>query len=118
MISKIIIALYVLTTAAALVTMKLGSSAGAPIEVVSSKINFNLTPLFILGGFLYVASFLLYTYLISKFNLGYIIPLTTAIVYILIFVASAVVFKEAFTLMKITGIALILIGVTLLNMNK
>ena len=57
-------------------------------------------------------------YLISKFDLGYIIPLTTALVYVLIFFASFVIFKEAFTALKIVGIVLIVIGVLLLNLKK
>ena len=118
MISKLIIALYVLATASALVVMKLGSSNGAPVAIENSKLALNLNPLFITGAILYIVSFVLYTYLISKYDLGYIIPLGTAIVYVLIFIASFIIFKESFTIPKIIGITLICIGVGLLNINK
>lgn len=115
---KILTALYVLTTATALIVLKFGSKDGAFAQLTNGKLDLNINPFTVTGIVLYGISFLLYMYLISKFDLGYIIPLTTALVYILIFFASFVVFKEAFTAMKIAGIALIVIGVALLNLKK
>jgi multidrug transporter EmrE-like cation transporter len=57
-------------------------------------------------------------YLLSKYDLGYIIPLTTALVYMIIFVASYLIFKETFTILKIVGITLIMVGLMLLNIKK
>ena len=117
MMLKILIGLYVLITASALVVLKLGSKDGAFAEFINGKLALHLTPYTVSGVILYGISFLLYMYLISKFDLGYIIPLTTALVYILIFIASFVIFKEAFTAIKIAGIILIVIGVALLNIK-
>lgn len=113
--SKIILILYVLATSGALVVLKLGSKDGAFAQIINGKIDINITPLTVTGIVLYGTSFLMYMYLISKFDLGYIIPITTALVYILIFFASFVIFKEAFTAVKITGIMLIVLGLALLN---
>ncbi len=117
-VSKIIISLYVLATSLALVVLKLSSKSGAPIQLIQNRPHFNVTPLTVLGIFLYGVSFLIYIYLISKYDLGYIIPLTTALVYVLIFVASFFIFNEAFTLIKVAGIFLIVVGVILLNFKK
>ena len=117
MMSKLIIALYVLATSSALVILKLGAKAGAPVQLLNGKIHFNITPYTVIGILLYGISFILYVYLISKYDLGYIIPLTTAFVYILIFFASFVIFNELFTLTKIIGIALIVIGLIFLNLR-
>lgn len=114
---KVITALYILITASALIVLKLGSKHGAVAQFIDGKLDLNINPLSLLGIFLYGVSFLLYMFLISKFDLGYIIPLTTAFVYILVFVASFIVFKETFTALKVAGIALIIIGVALLNMK-
>jgi uncharacterized membrane protein len=116
--SKLIIALYILATSCALVALKLGSKVGAPVQFTSSKIEFNINPYIILGIILYGTSFLTYMYLISKYDLGYIIPLTTAFVYIIIFLASFLIFKEAFTVVKIIGIVLIVLGLVFLNLKK
>jgi multidrug transporter EmrE-like cation transporter len=117
-LSKIIIGIYVLATSLALIFMKLGSTSGAPVSFVNSKVAFNLNPVIILGGCLYVISFSLYTFLIAKYDLGYIIPLGTGLVYLVIFLASFFIFKEAFTITKIVGIILILGGVALLNFKS
>lgn len=116
-ISKLIFAFYVLSTSLGLVFIKLGSSDGFPIKFISGKLSFNLNFYIISGIVLYILSFVLYIYLISRHDLGYIIPLTTAIVYVLIFIASFFIFHEAFTVAKVMGIVLILGGVVLLNLK-
>lgn len=118
MILKIITGLYVAVTAAALVVLKLGSKDGAFAQFTNGKLDINLTPYTVGGILLYGVSFLLYMYLISKHDLGYIIPLTTALVYVLIFFASFLIFNEVFTALKVGGIVLIVIGVLLLNLGK
>jgi drug/metabolite transporter (DMT)-like permease len=85
---------------------------------MDGKLHFNLNFYAVAGIFLYACSFLLYIYLISKNDLGYIIPLTTALVYIVIFVASYFVFHEVFTATKIVGIMLIVGGLIFLNLPK
>ena len=117
-VSKIIISLFVLATSSALILMKLGSKSGAPFSLVDGRPQFNLNFYIVSGILLYGTSFVIYTYLISKYDLGYIIPLTTALVYVIIFTASYFIFKELFTATKIVGIALIVIGLVFLNLKK
>lgn len=110
--------LYVICTSAGLIFLKLASSSGVPIGFVNGKLALNLSGLSVLGLGLYAASFLLYLYLISKFQLGYVIPVTAALVYIIVFTASFLLFKEPFSTAKILGILLILGGLFLLNQGK
>lgn len=116
-ISKIIFVLYILATSLGLVFVKLGSSDGMPIKFIDGKLSFNLNFYIISGITLYIASFVMYIYLISRHDLGYIIPITTALVYVLIFIASYFIFRETFTVTKILGIVLIMGGVVLLNLK-
>ena len=116
--SKIIIAIYILTTSMALVILKIGAKEGAPAEMINGKLNININTYTLVGMLLYGISFVVYTYLLSKFDLGYIIPLLAAFVYILIFVASYFIFNETFTVLKIGGIVLIISGLVLLNISK
>jgi drug/metabolite transporter (DMT)-like permease len=117
-VSKFLIFLYVFTTSTALIVLKWGSKAGAFVHYVNDKIHFNINFYTVIGITLYGVSFLIYTFLISKYDLGYIIPLTTALVYILIFTASFLLFKESFTFIKILGIILIVGGLVLLNLKN
>jgi len=116
--SNLLIAAYALSTSLALVFLKLGSQSAALIAIVDNKLNLNLNLYNLSGIILYVTSFLIYTFLISKFELGYIIPLVTALVYVLVFIASFTIFKESFSTIKVIAIGLILIGIILLNTNK
>lgn len=116
--SVLIIIAYIISTASGLVLLKLGSNSGAPIAIINHSLKFNFNPSIIAGIGLYSLSFVLYMYLISKYQLGFIIPLTTALVYILVFAASFVVFHETFNLIKIIAISLIILGVILINLNK
>ena len=118
MTPKIIVSIYVLTTSLGLIMLKLGTDSKLPISYVDDKLKFNLNAYTVSGFLLYGASFVLYVYLISKFDLGYIIPLTASFVYIIVFTASFLIFKEAFTATKIIGIVLILAGLFFLNASK
>jgi drug/metabolite transporter (DMT)-like permease len=115
---KLILAAYVLTTTLALIVLKLGTASGPPMSIVNSKLHFNVNIYTVGGIVLYGISFLTYIYLISKFDLGYIIPVAAAFVYILIFVASYFIFKEVFTATKILGITLIVVGLIIMNLKK
>ena len=116
--NRLILALYVLTTSFALISLKLGTELGAPISFSNNKLQFNLNLYALVGIFLYGTSFLLYTFLIAKYDLGYIIPLATALVYVVIFTASYFIFKESFGALKVIGILLIVAGVILLNIKS
>jgi len=113
--NKLLIAAYVITTAGGLILLKLGTNGSGFVSIIEGKLVWNITTLVILGILTYGISFFLYIILISKFNLGYIVPITTALVYVLVFAASYFVFKEQFTLLKIIAITLIISGVILLN---
>lgn len=116
--SKLAVPLFVLITSSALILMKLGTRNGAPIQYLDNRLHLNLNAFTIGGVLLYGCSFLLYTYLLSKYELGYIIPLTTALVYTIIFVASHVIFHEQFTLIKVVAIVFIMSGLALLNFKS
>jgi len=116
--SILLLIAYVISTSGGLTLLKLGTSSGLPISFVDNALKFNLNPFSIFGILLYGLSFVLYIYLISKFDLGFIIPVTTALVYIVIFTASFLIFHEVFTVLKIVAVSLIVTGVIILSLNK
>jgi drug/metabolite transporter (DMT)-like permease len=117
MLKIALIAAYVISTSLGLITLKLSTHGGLPIAFHEGILALNINTYTLIGVFLYGFSFLLYMYLLSKFNLGYIIPLTTALVYTVIFIASFIIFHEIFTMLKLLGIGFILSGLTLLNLK-
>lgn len=116
--SVFLIILYIISSSSSLILIKLGSNIGAPISIVDNAMKFNLNTYSIIGLLLYGLSFPIYIYLISKYDLGFIIPIATAFVYIIIFTASFLLFKELFTVIKAVAISLIVLGVILLQLNN
>lgn len=117
MFNIIAIITYVILTSGGLIAIKLGSESSQYLWHLTGKVSIPINPYMILGVFLYALSFLIYIFLISKFELSYIIPLVTALVYIIIFLAAFLLFKESFTSYKLTAIILIVIGLILLNIK-
>lgn len=113
-----LIFLYVISSSSSLILIKLGTNIGMPISIVENAIKFNFNLYSIIGLLLYGVSFPVYIYLISKYDLGFIIPIAAAFVYIIIFTASFLLFKETFTTIKIVAISLIILGVILLQLGK
>lgn len=107
---------YILMSAMGMVLMKLGTG-NTPLELSLSNggISFKIGVLSFIGLMCYVFSFLLYMYLISKNKISVLIPLTSAIVTLLMVIAAVVIFKEKITLWQIVGIAFVLVGVFLTN---
>lgn len=112
---KLFILLFIVTTSLGLIVLKLGTSKGLPVSYIDNKLVFNINLLTIAGIILYGISFTTYIYLLSRYDLGYIIPLVSAFVYLIIFVASYFIFKESFTPAKIAGITMIIVGLILLQ---
>ncbi len=115
--ATLILVLYILSTSTGLILLKYGAKSGLPISFIGGKISLNFNTFVIIGLFLYVVSFLLYIYLISKNDLGYIIPLASAFVYVAIFTGSYFVFHETFNAFKIVGIGLIISGIVMLSLR-
>ena len=116
--SAILLFVYAIVTSLGLIFVKLGTADGLPIKFIESKLQLSINFFTVAGILLYGLSFVLYIYLISKNDLGYIIPVTTGLVYTLIFVSSYFIFHEVFTITKIIGIALILSGLIFLNLQR
>ena len=79
---------------------------------------FDLFNMYIISGVLcYVGSMLLFFYMLSRFELSVIIPLT-ALTYIFNMMAAYFIFHESFDTYKILGILIIIIGICVLSMSK
>lgn len=114
----ILICIYLLLTVSGLVLFKVGANQGISASIHSGFFALKISGVSILGILCYGCSFLLYLALVSKMDLGYIYPVTTGIVYILVLAASVFIFKEAVSTFKIIGCGFIFIGVILMNIKK
>lgn len=78
-------------------------------------VNLRITPLSLVGYLCYGISFLMYTVIITKFDLGYISPILSGISNIGILLIAFFVFKEHFTMSSAIGAVLIIAGVMIMN---
>ena len=118
MINIILIAVYIILTIAGVVLFKLGTQKDFLVSIATGVFTLKISLMSIIGLVCYLCSFLMYMFLISKFDLTYIVPVTTGIVQVATFVLAIMIFKESVTVSKVVATGLILIGVILLNIKK
>lgn len=116
--SRFLILLYVLISSGALVALRFGASGAPLIFLGLGRHRIEISAISLLGVAMYFISFPIYAFLISRYELGFIIPIATGCIYIVVFSASFFLFNETFNLIKISGIGLILLGVSLLSIAK
>jgi len=98
--------------------LKAGMNKLGAISVDQLVVGFTrifTTPFVVLGLVSYVSSVALYMVVLSKVNISYAYPLMMGLGYVLIVLFSWQIFGEPFSALKWTGIALILVGVSLLG---
>lgn len=111
----LLIAIYMILSASGLILFKKGTENQMAIFIAQGTINIKIGIYAILGILSYGCSFLMYLFLVSKYNLSYIVPVTTGLMYVIIFMASAMIFKESITILHIIGAIIVLVGVILIN---
>lgn len=108
-------AVYIIFSILGLTFMKLGSMGGRQAVFQIMQMKFTL---YSMAGYLcYLSSFLVYTCIITKFDLSYIIPLLGGIVNILIFMIGIFLFHENVTRYSLAGCLLVAAGVFLMNVK-
>ena len=118
MINVILIVFHIILTIAGVVLFKLGTQKDFLVSIATGVFTLKISLMSIIGLVCYLCSFLMYMFLISRFDLTYIVPVTTGIVQVATFVLAIIIFKESVTVSKGVATGLILIGVILLNIKK
>ena len=116
--SKIIyIIIYLICSTFGLIMIKIGTS-NTSFNISSIYLGMNLSWKLLIGFLSYIISFVLWTIVISKYNLSFIYPLVTAILFILVMISSAIFLKENVTISQIIGVFVIIIGVFITTIRK
>ena len=113
----VVIILYLIFTICGLVFIKLGGNPGS-ISVNSGTIGFSVNWISAIGFVFYLVSFLIFTRVVVKFDLSYIMPIVTGIVQIATLVASKIVFKETITVQGLVGAIVVIVGIIIMNLPK
>lgn len=110
----LLVGVYIGLSVLGLTLIKLGASEVLR-TITIPLINIKISIFLILGYMSYICSFLLYTIIISKFEISKIVPIVGGIVNIIIAIVGALIFKEQVNISTILGIILISIGVILIT---
>ena len=113
----LLVTIYLILTVSGLILYKYGANKNFEISFANNVFNMKLNILSILGLVCYLFSFLIYMLILPKFNLTYIMPVTSAISYISIFALSVMVLKEAITAHGVIGAVIIVIGIIIMNLK-
>lgn len=118
MINYVLIGVYVILAVLGVTLFKLGAEKEILVSISKGMFSFKISLISLLGLLCYICSFLLYMFLISNFDLTYIVPVTTGVIQVATIAMAVMIFKEALTLSKVAGTVLVLIGVTIINFKK
>ena len=113
-----LVALYLILTVSGLILYKYGANKDFTFSIAKGNLNLKLNIISIIGLLCYMCSFLLYMLILPKFNISFIMPLTSAVTYISTFVLSIMILKETVTANGIIGAIVILVGIVIMNMRS
>jgi drug/metabolite transporter (DMT)-like permease len=110
--------LYFLFACAGMVFIKMGGQPTHSTLFTLPVLNLGISIMSLVGFAFYALSFILYASLLGKYELSFLNPMTIGVTSILIFVSAIVFFGEVITFGKAIGLALILLGVFIINLVK
>lgn len=113
----LLVGIYLILTTSGLIFMKLGGNSGQ-LAIDNGNIGFTINWISAIGFVCYLASFLLFTKIITSFDLSYILPICTGIVQIISLIAAYFIFKENISAYSFIGIIIVIIGIVLMNIKK
>ncbi|MEI7615796.1 MAG: hypothetical protein WCJ54_03700 [Actinomycetota bacterium] len=114
----ILVILYVIFAVGGSTLIKYGGLSKIASLITIPIVDIGVSLISLLGIICYGASFLFYILLLNKFDLSFISPVTIGIVYVLLMITAAIVFKEQFTILKTIGCTIILAGIMLVIVSK
>jgi len=110
--------LYIICTVAGLILYKYGATKEFGVLFENGNLSIKINIISIIGLALYLISFLLYIFILPKYDITFIIPIVSTITSILIFVLSISFLKEPSSAIKWIGFVIMTIGVIIVNFKK
>lgn len=114
--SFIIVSIYLLLSITGLILIKYGASNNY-FNLNDNIFNVKISIVSLIGLVMYVFSFLLWLTILQNFNLSYIVPVIAGVSLCLTTVISYFVLKENISVLHAIGIAVVIIGVVLINIK-
>ena len=96
--------------------MKMGVNS-CTISLASGSFKCSMSLTSMVGFACYICSFLMFTQLVTMFDLSYLMPITTGVVQVATLIAAVKIFKEDITTQGVIGIILVIGGIVIMNLK-
>lgn len=110
--------IYVCLSATGLTMLKMGLDRGSTLLLDKSGFTLQFNWLLLLGMCVYVLSFLASLLVMKRMDLSLYYPISAGLVYIIVCLVSVLVLKEKLSAMQLAGMAVIFVGIILMNLGK
>lgn len=118
MLKYVFCVIYIIFSVSGLTLVKAGSNPGVKNSFVIPVIDMTVSTVTLIGMLCYGISFCLYMGIISKFDIGIIVPIMNGIVNIMIILMAYFVLKEKLTVNMVVGALVIVAGIFIMNVKK
>ena len=112
----VLIAIYVILSCFGLLFIKLGGST-TQISFLNGQLSMNVDLKLLMGLCCYVVSFFLFTYIIQKKDLSFIVPICVGAVNLTTFLMGVFILKEKVTHLGTIGAVVVVLGIILMNIK-
>lgn len=113
---SILVIVYIILAISGLILMKIGENTGT-ISLAQGEFVFSMSFVSLLGFISYIASFFLFTNIVVKFDLSYIMPISSGIIQVLTLLSGNLIFKEKVSINGIIGVSLVILGIVVMNLK-
>lgn len=97
--------------------IKMSSLSKTVYLFIIPYINFKVSWILLLGYFCYGLSFLIFSFIITKYRLGLMVPILSGILNIVILIFAVVLFHEKFSWNMMVGVILVAFGIIIMNVK-
>lgn len=97
--------------------IKISSLSKTMYLFIVPHINFKVSWILLLGYFCYGSSFLIFSFIITKYRLGLMVPILSGILNIVILIFAVALFHEKFSWNMMVGVILIVSGIIIMNIK-
>lgn len=110
--------IYVCLSAMGLTLIKVGLGNKTSLSIDPKGFSLSFSWILIIGMCLYILSFLTSLLVMKSMSLSMYYPFSAGLIYILVCVLSVIVLKEKIGLFQLIGMAVIFVGILIMNIQK
>mgnify|MGYP000327867962 CR=1 FL=1 len=113
----ILFAVYVILSSSGMLLFKYGCNSDLLFSIGSFGMKFSINWIAVTGILCYGLSFILWLYIISQTKITVALPLSVGLINTVVYIISAIIFKEAISIWQIVGVFLVVTGIAFIGIQ-